>query len=312
MYSVDSLKYHILSFRVCGLWPNLNGGWLYDCWSALFLICVAFGFPLSQLVCVIFVDSVDGVVEQLLLTSTVAIASAKGFNIYIQKRRLAKLFGILNGMDDELAIDSKSKYKEVFDPLKKIGTVLSFMFLGAYGTAWAILAVQVILSTPEKRAGWSSTYLYPSEYLHKPSIYVGGLFYQGASNLILCAVDAALDTMPVILLNILVGHIEMLKILLREIDTSGRFRQESTQHQALVRVCKNYQKIEKYDGMLGNAYADSYKITHSLPFQCLKNSGANSFIRVSGPVWSFRHCSVHVRVSTDSGENHFKNTNHSN
>lgn len=246
MYSVDSLKYHILSFRVCGLWRIENGSRLYDCWSAIFLTVVAFGFPFSQLMCFIFVDSVNGFVEQLLLTSTTIIAALKGFNIFVRKRKLAKLFEILNGMDDEVAIEP-TKYRQVFDPLRKFFSIMSVMFLCTYGMAWVILAVQVIFSTPEKRAGWSSTYLYPSEYLHKPSIYVSGLFYQGASNFILCTADAAFDTFPVILLNILVGHIDVLKIQLQEIDTSGRFKQDSTQYKALVCVCENYQKIVRYD-----------------------------------------------------------------
>lgn len=251
MYSVDMLKYHILAFRVCGLWPNENGSWLYDCWSLIFLVVIALGFPLSQLVCVLFVDSVDAVVEHLVLTSTVVMASVKGFNVFVQKRKLVQLLDILNGMDEKVAID-KRKYKGIFDPIRKSGAIISLMFVGAYGMAWIILALQVIFSTAEKRGGWSSTYLYPSEYLHKPSIYVGGLFYQAISNFILCILDALVDTYAVILVNILVGHIDVLKVQLQEFDTDERSRNDSTQYQALIRFCENYKDLVRYDELMGD------------------------------------------------------------
>lgn len=239
MYSIGILKYHILMFKVCGLWPNERSSWLYDCWTFIFIVFVAIGFPLSQLVCVLFVDSIDSMVENLILSSTVVTASIKGINILIQKRKLVELCNIFNAMDDNVAIN-KQKYREIFDPIFKSGKRISMMFVCAYSTAWLILVLQVIFSRVENNV-WSSTYLYPSDYLHKPSIYVGGLFYQAISNLFLCLFDAAFDTCAVILLNLLVGHINVLKIQLQEFDSD-----KLKQYQSLIRFCENYKDVVRY------------------------------------------------------------------
>lgn len=229
-------------FKVCGLWPNERGSWLYDCWSLIFIVVVAIGFPLSQLVCVLFVDSIDSMVENLILSSTVVTASIKGINVLIQKRKLVQLCNIFNAMDDNIAID-KRKYREIFDPILQSGKRISVMFVCAYSTAWLILVLQVIFSSAENNV-WSSTYLYPSDYLHKSSIYVGGLVYQAIANLFLCELDAAFDTCAVILVNLLIGHVDVLKIQLQEFDGNEL---DSKQYQSLIRVCENYKDIMRYE-----------------------------------------------------------------
>lgn len=246
MYSVDFLKYHILMFRACGLWPNERGSWLYDCWSTIFIVGVAIAFPLSQLVCVLFVDSMDAIVEHLVLSSTVVMASVKGINVLIQKRKLVQLFGILNQMDENVTIEER-KYKEIFDPIRKNCNTISLTFVAAYGIAWLILVLQAVFTSAGSSSGWSSTYLYPSEYLHKPSIYIGGLIYQATSNLFLCELDAALDTYAVILVNILVGHIDVLKIQLQEFDAKERSKNDPNQYKSLIYFCENFDAILRYD-----------------------------------------------------------------
>lgn len=248
MSTADIFKYHIFMFRVCGIWPNEKGGWLYDCWSVIFYVIVAIGFPLSQLVCVFFVDSVDGVVENLLLVNTCATAAVKGVNLYIQKRKLVQLFSILDKLDENTPIERK-KYEEIFEPLIKSGNRISLMFAAAYGTSWTILALQLFLVSADKR-GWSSTYLYPEGFFHMPIIYVGGSIYQATSNLFFCFLDAALDTYAVIFMNILIGHIEVMKIQLQQFTADDSPQNRSRQYQSLIRLCEYYKSILRYEGLV--------------------------------------------------------------
>lgn len=243
MFSENIFRYHILVFRMFGLWPSEKSGWLYNCWSKIFVVVVAIGFPLSQLACVLFVGSVDEIVEHLVLSSTCVTASIKGIIVLIQKRKLVKLLEIINVMDERASI-GKREYKEIFDPIMKRSRQLGLMFIGAYGTAWSILALEVIFASVEKRGkSWSSTSLYPSEYLHKPSIYWGCLIYQATSNLILCAVDAAVDTYPPIVLNVLIGHIDVLKAQLKGFAAEDRIKNDREQIQSLIRFCEHYKNI---------------------------------------------------------------------
>lgn len=242
MYSVDPLKLHVAIFRWCGFWPHENGSCLYDCWSVIFSVVVAIGFPLTQLVCVAFVDSMDKIVEHLVLSSTVVMASVKGFNVLIQKRKLVRMFSILDEMDENVAID-KAKYIKIFKNVAKRSRMMNSAFLAAYITSWSILVLQVIFSRVENRE-WSSTYLYPSAYWRQPSIYWSVLIFQAVSNLILVIEDAAVDTYAVVLLDILGGHIDALKIQLREF---GADRNDSIDYKSLVHFCKNYRSIIRYD-----------------------------------------------------------------
>lgn len=245
MYSVDCLNIHVTVFRVCGFWPNEDDGWLYNCWSTIFLIVVAIGFPLSQLSCVLFVDSVDETVEHLVLSSTVVMVTIKGFNVLIQKRKMVQLFNTLNAMDENVVINQE-KYREIFGNVSKNCRLLNQTFFGAYIMSWSILSSQIIFSNVEDR-GWSSTYLYPSAYLRQPTIYWSGLIYQALSNLIIVILAAAVDTYAVILLNILNGHIEVFKVQLGEFPVAGGLKNDSKNIQALVHFCENYKGLLRYE-----------------------------------------------------------------
>lgn len=259
MYSLDILKNHIIIFRYCGFWPDEKSSWLYVCWSIIYTAIVCICFPISQLVCVFFVDSVDAIVDHLLLTSTLIMASVKGINVMVQKRKLVQLFNTLNAMDENVAVENR-KYEEIFQPIMKNSQQLNKICFGAYLSSWIILVMQVIFSSADKRGGgWSSTHFYPSAFLRQQSIYVNGLFYQAASNLLIIVMVGAADTYPIILLNILSGHIDVLKIQLQEFDASEELKNDSNVYRSLVRFCETYKNVLKYDNWhLCNLARDNY------------------------------------------------------
>lgn len=242
------LKYHILMFRICGLWSYKNSSWLYDCWTMIFSVVVAICFPLTQLACVLFVETVDEIVEHLILSSTVAMVSVKAFNVLIQKRKLVQLFDDLKSMDENVAIES-GKYREIFENVSKKCNFLSQSFFGAYIMSWSILFLQIFISKVEDR-GWWSTHLFPSPFLQQPLVYWSGMVYQAASNLIICTFAAAADTYVVVLINILVGHIDALKVQLTEFAVSGDIENGTKDYQALVRFCEKYKTILRCDGVI--------------------------------------------------------------
>lgn len=241
MNSLDMLKFHIDTFRIYGLWPNENGSRLYDCWTIIFSVVVAIIFPLTQLACVLFVESLDEIVEHMVLSSTVVMVSAKGFNVLYQKRKLVQLFTALQSMDDNVEID-RQKYREIFENTSKKCRLLSLSFFGAYVMSWSLLALQLAFSDVENR-GWSSTYLFPSPFLRQPSIYWSGICYQAISNLIICTMAAAADTYVVVIINILVGHIDTLKVQLSEMSVDGDIQSCAEDYRSLVRFCEKYRII---------------------------------------------------------------------
>lgn len=117
--------------------------------------------------------------------------------------------------------------------------MLFSIFFVDYMLAWVVILLQVLVSPPEMRI-WPSTNPLPFEYLHTPAIYLSGLIFQGASNLLLVFLDGALDTYGASLLNLLSGHIAVLGTRLENIDhlSSNRLH--------LVDCCKRYILILRY------------------------------------------------------------------
>ena len=238
MDSQSVLKYHILVFKFGGLWPTEDASFLYHIYSLAMFIFVYIGFPLSQIWCVLFVDSVEKVVDQLVLTSTVWMASIKAVNLYSHKRSLQKLFGMLMQLDSRV---HGLNEQQQFEPIYKISRLLFNAFLVAYLSAWGCIGLQIIWAPPEKVV-WTSTLLYPYGWAQGETIYKIGLAYQAASNFYLCIFDAAIDTYGVILLNILGGHIDTLGARLRGIGYSKVDAKSSLKSNAELLTCiKTYE-----------------------------------------------------------------------
>lgn len=78
MDSRNVLKWHIRVFKVCGMWPPDNRSPWYTVWMFVFCFAVNIVFPISLLTCVVFVNSINGMVDHLLISSTVFMAAIKG------------------------------------------------------------------------------------------------------------------------------------------------------------------------------------------------------------------------------------------
>lgn len=238
MNSKVNIKYHLFFFKTLGLWPNLeNGSVFYKIWSFMFCTFLYFGLPASHLVCVLFVGSVELIVDNLVLTSTVIMASIKAFNVLAQKRKFDQLLETLQKMDCEI-IDPVSEEK-----LKKItkeSHLIYFVFILIFSGAYINCLTQALASPPEQRI-WSSTYLIPSDFLHRPKIYIGVLVYQIIANWFLCTLSVSLDTYGAILLHTLAGHVDALGYRLHKLGNDGNRRLSNADNKLeLVKICKNY------------------------------------------------------------------------
>lgn len=235
------LKWHIRVFKLCGLWPPEDGSILYSIWIVIFTLAVNIGFPISQLICVLWVDSVNAAVDHLVITSTVIMAVVKGLNVLAKKKTFVELLRLMNELD---ATVTSEEHDKIFKQKFRVSDGLLLLFCANYIGSWTCVAIQVIMSSPAHRL-WSSTYLYPSEFLHDHRIYFGGIIFQSISNLLLVFVDIVVDTYGASLLHVLSGHIEVLGRRFQELRQNGS--QANKQHEkTLIDLCKKYLLIIRF------------------------------------------------------------------
>lgn len=204
-----------------------------------------------------FVQSMNQVVDNLVITSSLIMASVKGIIVFLNQRKLKRLFSML----EELDIGIKSSAEEaMFEGIFAESRTLLRMFLVAYLSAWSCLASQMWWSNTDQIL-WSSTYLYPIDALQARSIYLGVLIYQCFSNLCICVIDTSADTYGVILNHILGGHIEVLGMRVRQLGQGyGKDRlRDREAGVTLIECVKIYELCLRYV-TLASAYKSPFVI----------------------------------------------------
>lgn len=244
MDSRKVLKWHIRVFKFCGLWPPEDGSILYNIWVVLFTLAVNIGFPLSQLICVLYVDSVNAAVDHLVITSTVIMAVIKGLNVLAKKKTFVELLRLMERLDETV---KPEEHENIFKRKFRDSNRLLSLFCINYIGSWTCVAIQVVMSEPEHRL-WSSTYLYPNEFLHQSSIYLGGMIFQSISNLLLVFVDIVVDTYGASLLHVLGGHIDVLSQRLQALGQGCKKDGDYChQKELLVELCKKYLLMIRFE-----------------------------------------------------------------
>lgn len=242
MISQEMFKWHIRSFKLCGLWPPQGGSKLYSVYVILFSIAFNIIFPITEIVCVFFVDSVEQVVDHMILRITIILIVIKSFIVLATKNRFAEILNIMKELDESVTTDES---QEIFLPiLKRSNFMISFYFYD-YVICYIISLLQVIVSPPEQRI-WSSTYLYPIELLHHPAIYLGVIVFQGIAHFEQVTICPALDTYGAALMDAVSGHVQVLSHRLSALGNSDTDTDTSNphNHQAeLIKLCKKYNSI---------------------------------------------------------------------
>lgn len=244
MDSTENLRFHIITFRLAGLWPSEGGSLIYDIWAYVLNIVVCIGYPLFQLICVLYVASIAEIADHMAITISVINASVKALILRMKKRKSDELLKLMRKIDLQV---TSSDAMEIMTKISKESAYLKYIFMLSYLNCCLCVALQVIFSPPDKRL-WSSTYFYPTEYvfMHKPMVYVGVLVFQVVGNFITCYLDAALDTYPPTLLHILGGHIDVLGLRIQELGHDRKQRSSHNENnKKLINICKDFVIILK-------------------------------------------------------------------
>lgn len=228
------LKWHIRLFKLCGLWPPENGSTLYSIWMVFFNWFVNVAYPISQIACGFWIESVDRMVDYVFITSSVIMVVIKGFNVLAKKKYFVELLRLIQELDATITTE---EYEKHFKPkFQSLNTLLQF-FTFTYMGCWVFAVSQDIVADPSQKT-YSSTYFYPSEFLHQRDIYTGGIMFQWIANLCQVIINIFVDTYGAWLTHILGGHIEVLSQRLQSLGINPEDSHD--QEKELIKLCKKY------------------------------------------------------------------------
>lgn len=205
-YIPPDLKPIVDFSRVSGMWPPIKRPNYYYLLSLIVFIGIGIGCPLTQVLNMLFVDSITDVMDQCLISITMFASAWKGVNLFIQHRKIREIFELHRDM---LRHTSKAE-NDRFSALAATNVRLYYFFIAIYMCGWTGVCCQTIFSSPEKRL-WPSTYFLPLDVAKLPSVYLGVLFYQGLSEVLFCIWNALQDTYPIIMILMLCEHIDQLQ-----------------------------------------------------------------------------------------------------
>lgn len=242
--SIDSFRWHLIFFKWFGLWPSKKTSILYYIYSTLQIIINFIGWPVTMLACVFYVESVDDIVDHLILSTSCVLASIKSVNVLWHQAKFRNLIEIAKQMDRSVP-KSNGKTIEMFQENQKFCQTMLKVCTVAYMSSFCSIVIQNSLAVPEKRI-WHSTILYPSEILQKPIIYYIGFYHQAICNCLSCLLSAVLDTYPSIFLHILNGHIDAINFRLEKLGNDLKRTQYEIKRE-LIDICKCYETCLRLD-----------------------------------------------------------------
>lgn len=210
MDSLSVLKYPFFVLRLSGAWYPENvkpvGKYLYFVWTIVNVFVFGLLFSMIEILNVFFVASIDVIVVHLMISSTVFVAVFKAYFVLVNRERILKLFKLIRELDRTVGFDET---QETFKPIHKFSKLLFACFGCCYLSCLSVVWLHTIFSSPADRF-YSSTYLYPYKFLHKPMVYQCLLIFQMLANGTSCFMDIGLDTYGIILVFILYGHFDVL------------------------------------------------------------------------------------------------------
>lgn len=265
-YIPPDLAPTITAAAISGMWPPLRRKGFYYILSFVVFFGIGVGCPATQLMNMAFVDSITDVMDQCLISITMIASAWKGFNMFMQSDRIREIFRLHRDM-----LEHTNKIeRERFRILSVNNTRLYYFFIAMYMCGWTGVCFQTIFSSPEKRL-WPSTYFLPFEFAKYRAVYLGGLLYQGLSEVLFCIWNALQDTYPIIMILMLYEHVDQLQKRIKKLGNievnDGQQTRPLTDvehfHQ-LKECCIYYEKCLTYVNFRSPFYGTSKLQFHSI------------------------------------------------
>lgn len=213
MLTMQSMKFHILVWKICGVWPDTQSQQIwYPFYAILFFGIIFIIFPVCMILNLIWVDNLNQVVETLLICSTCVLASLKGFFVLLKQSKLRELFAIINEMDMHVKTDvQKDIIKVAIKECRTLIFVASGLYYGGVNSAFILSFLG-----SERALMWPSWY--PCiHYENSTVIFFTLAIYQYVASLFVALMDSSVDIYGSALNKMLGAHLDILGIQLKNL-----------------------------------------------------------------------------------------------
>lgn len=204
--SMQPMKYHIITWKLLGFWPPDHNPFWYHCYTFIIFLVPLISFPLLILGNLFSVNNLNDVIETLLPSSTVIIATIKGTLLCLNRSKIKHLFTMLHDMDMEVkSVEQKMIIQKCVQESQRL---LKFVICVYYGGVTLAMVIAVIAN--EKM--WPSWFPFNFEYHENLTMYYVVLLFQYISNMVHAVIDSTVDMYGSTFTKLLGCHLDVLGV----------------------------------------------------------------------------------------------------
>lgn len=212
MLSLKAMRYHIMVWKVCGLWTLPGDPLWYRIYSTVLYIIFYVLYPLCIALQILFVDNFGEMIDILLILPT-ACAGMKGYFVILKRCEVRNLFVLIDRMD---MIVRKEEHRQMIEK-EIVESMLLVKVLSVFYYSTVVSSFMVAFLDEERRFMWQS--YYPFDYQHNLGIYYFFLIFQLVASFLVSFIYSSLDLYGSALYKVLGAHID---ILGKKFKTLGR------------------------------------------------------------------------------------------
>lgn len=207
------LRSHVFMFRVLGIWRYENDSLTFKWLTSSAFILFGVVFPLSILANIIFVQSIEAIMEYSFMALNCAVIAFKGILIHCKSDQIREIFRTHNQL-----MRAANDRHEIYMKISRENSVIQVLLTSMFNFCWLLFLIENVIADDEERF-WPSTLHWPFEFADKHVVYMCVLVFQGISDWYVVFLAGTEDSFLIALVNNLCGHVITLKEKLRSLGT---------------------------------------------------------------------------------------------
>lgn len=223
MDSTSLIINQLRAFRLLGMLSAKNSSYLYSLLGLASFFVAGIGFITCQGISILYVQSTNDLIKELLLFSTTVTVTIKIVLFHLRRQHLLNILDIIKAADNRIENhEDINTMNNIYMFCRRITIIYSSFYIGSIGTLFFEL---IFLDKPERT--WKSTILIPNDFVQQSTIFYSILVFQAIANTLNCFVSWTLETTSFSIISILCGHIEVFSLHLKKF---GNMKNESATH----------------------------------------------------------------------------------
>lgn len=231
--STESMKYHLVIWKVCGQWNWPGRPAFYPVYGAAISIFCYILFPLGMFVQIFFALDYNEAIE----IGCIFFTSLAGFKLWLVMRQrplIVRIFQIMDQLDGQLV---SGEYQAIVaagvDRAKLVNVIGCFFNYTA--SVW-LYAVKVWPTTNTHTLIWH--FYVPFEYRQSAVVFHAVLFYQFVGTLFVAMVHSSVDALGGSMYAVLGAHLDVLERRMSRLGTDD----DNNDGEDILKMTQNYWK----------------------------------------------------------------------